>query len=87
MFLHGNLGVSFISLPTPAATPIIQAMPWTIGLFGLAALLAWLLGVAAGIVGGFRDRRVWQWVATTALGSRVPCGQFPWTGRGNAMLA
>jgi peptide/nickel transport system permease protein len=74
VFLHGNLGVSFISFPTPAATLIMQAMPWTIGLFGLAALLAWLLGVAAGIVvGWFRDRRVSQWVATTALGlSQIP---------------
>ncbi len=74
VFLHGNLGVSFISFPTPAATLIWKAMPWTIGLFGTAALLAWLLGLAAGIVvGWFRQARASQWVAVTALGlSQIP---------------
>ena len=74
VLLHGNLGISFIAFPTPAQRLIAAALPWTIGLFGLAALLAWLLGVALGIVvGWFRQSPASQWATTVALGlSQIP---------------
>ena len=74
VFLDDNLGISFISFPTPAQTLIGRAMPWTVGLFGTAAVLAWLLGIGAGIVvGWFRHGPASQWVSTAALAlSQIP---------------
>ncbi len=68
VFLRGNLGVSFISFPTPAQRLIAQALPWTIGLFGVAVIIAWSIGILAGMaLGWFRRARAAQWLATLAL--------------------
>jgi len=54
--LRFNLGPSFIGFPTPAEKHIFLALPWTIGLLGIATLIAWILGFAlGGLVGWKRD--------------------------------
>ena len=59
VFLHFNLGPSFLAFPTPAEVYIFRALPWTIGLLGVATLIAWLLGfIIGGLVGWRRDSRV-----------------------------
>lgn len=54
VFLRFDLGPSLMGFPTPAIDPIMRALPWTIGLLGLATLIAWLLGFFIGGLAGFR---------------------------------
>ncbi|MEU0093276.1 ABC transporter permease [Kribbella sp. NPDC006257] len=54
LILHGDLGPSLINYPTPAQNVILQSLPWTIGLLGISAVLAWILGVIVGAVAGWR---------------------------------
>jgi peptide/nickel transport system permease protein len=48
--LHGNLGVSTLSYPTPVSTLIRQALPYTLGLIGVATIISFLLGTAIGAI-------------------------------------
>jgi peptide/nickel transport system permease protein len=52
--LHGNLGTSLSSYPTPVATLIRGALPWTIGLVGTATVLSFVLGTLIGIAAAWR---------------------------------
>jgi peptide/nickel transport system permease protein len=52
--LHGNLGTSLSSYPTPVTTLIRGALPWTIGLVGTATVLSFALGTLVGIVVAWR---------------------------------
>ena len=49
-----NLGPSLLSYPTPALVLVARAVPWTVGLLGLSAIIAWFLGVSLGAVAGWR---------------------------------
>ncbi|HEX9032957.1 MAG TPA: ABC transporter permease [Streptosporangiaceae bacterium] len=52
--LHGNLGISFSSYPSTVAAVIRSALPWTIGLVGLATILSFVLGTLLGIAAAWR---------------------------------
>ncbi len=52
--LHGNLGISLSSYPTPVTTLIRGALPWTVGLVGVATVLSFALGTLVGIVVAWR---------------------------------
>lgn len=52
--LTGNWGVSTTSLGEPVSTMIGQALPWTLGLVGVATVLAFVLGTLIGTVAGWR---------------------------------
>ena len=52
--LHGNLGISLSSYPTPVTTLIRGALPWTVGLVGVATVLSFVLGTLIGIVVAWR---------------------------------
>ena len=54
LIFHGDLGPSLISYPTPAQDVILRSLPWTIGLLGISAVLAWILGIVIGAVAGWR---------------------------------
>ncbi|MEM3427785.1 MAG: ABC transporter permease [Thermoproteota archaeon] len=54
VFLHGNLGVSFIDFPTPAQVVILRALPWTIVLLSETTIFAWLLGNLLGVIIGWK---------------------------------
>ncbi len=54
LLLHGNLGVSFSSYPATVTSIIRNALPWTIGLVGIATLLSFLLGTLLGIAAAWR---------------------------------
>ncbi|TDU83580.1 peptide/nickel transport system permease protein [Kribbella voronezhensis] len=54
LILHGDLGPSLINYPTPAQNVILHSLPWTIGLLGISAVLAWVLGIIVGAVAGWR---------------------------------
>jgi peptide/nickel transport system permease protein len=51
--LHGDLGTS-TSKSVPVSTVIGTVLPWTIGLVGVATLLAFFLGTFIGIIAGWR---------------------------------
>jgi peptide/nickel transport system permease protein len=56
VFLRFDLGPSFINFPTPARKYILDALPWTVGLLGIATIISWLLGFAfGGLLGWKRD--------------------------------
>lgn len=48
-----DLGPSLVAYPTPAWTLISKALPWTIGLLGLATIIGWVLGVLLGSAVGW----------------------------------
>lgn len=74
VFLRFDLGPSLVAFPTPAQDLILRAMPWTIGLLGLAVLLSWVFGVIiGGIAGWLRASRVSGVLTMFAIGfSQVP---------------
>ena len=49
---HGNLGVS-ITLSTPVTTVLGNAVPWTLGLIGVATLVSFVLGTLSGALLGW----------------------------------
>ena len=56
VFLRFDLGPSFVSFPTPAQKYIFDALPYTVGLLGIATIISWVLGfVMGGLLGWKRD--------------------------------
>nr|WP_216077413.1 ABC transporter permease [Isoptericola sediminis] len=58
LLLRGDLGLSFTFFPTPVAEIVQQALPWTIGLVGIATIIAFVLGTSIGVAIGWR-RGTW----------------------------
>lgn len=69
-----DLGPALLDFPEPAQIPILRALPWTIGLLGLSAIMSWIIGLILGaLVGWKRDSPVSEWVTNVALAfSHVP---------------
>lgn len=57
--LHGDLGVSISQYPVPVLDIISRALPWTIGLVGVATFVSFLLGTFLGVVLAWR-RGTWS---------------------------
>ncbi|WP_029290891.1 ABC transporter permease [Cellulomonas sp. HZM] len=58
LLLHGDLGVSFTYQPYSVASVIGDALPWTIGLVGIATILSFTIGTLIGSGIGWR-RGTW----------------------------
>ncbi|MET4158985.1 ABC transporter permease [Agromyces sp. PvR057] len=58
LILHGDLGTSFAYFPTPVADVIAGAIPWTIGLVGIATIISFTIGTLIGSGIGWR-RGTW----------------------------
>ena len=58
LLLRGELGISFTYFPTPVTEVIQQALPWTIGLVGIATIISFTLGTLIGTGIGWR-RGTW----------------------------
>jgi peptide/nickel transport system permease protein len=56
--VHGNLGVSTSYYPSSVTSVIRSALPWTIGLVGLATVISFVLGTVLGVLVGWR-RGTW----------------------------
>jgi peptide/nickel transport system permease protein len=70
---HGNLGISFQNFPTPVSEVIAQSLPWTLGLVGLATIIAFVLGTLIGIFLGWHRGTKWDAVIPiTTFFSSVP---------------
>ncbi|QBD78050.1 ABC transporter permease [Ktedonosporobacter rubrisoli] len=74
VFIQHDLGPSLLSFPTPSQVLIMRALPWTIGLLGLATIIAWVLGIIFGaLLGWKRDKKVADWVTNITIGlSHIP---------------
>ncbi|HUJ06526.1 MAG TPA: ABC transporter permease [Streptosporangiaceae bacterium] len=55
--LHGNLGISTSNGFEPVTTVIRSALPWTLGLVGLATVISFVAGTAIGVLVGWRHSR------------------------------
>ena len=66
LIFERDLGPSLINYPTPATEVVMQSLPWTMGLLGISAVLAWILGVLAGALAGWRRGKIGAETATTA---------------------
>ena len=56
--VHGNLGVSTSYYPSSVTSVIRSAIPWTIGLVGLATVISFVLGTVIGVLVAWR-RGTW----------------------------
>jgi peptide/nickel transport system permease protein len=50
----GNFGTSLTYFPMSVSSQIAQALPWTLGLIGIATVLAFVIGTLVGTVAGWR---------------------------------
>ncbi len=62
--LHLNFGVSYSRFPTPVNEMIGQAIPWSLFLAGLSAILAFSIGTFLGIVAAWRRGKTVDVVVT-----------------------
>lgn len=70
--LHGNFGVSLANYPTPVASMIKAALPWTLGLLLVSAIIAFLLGsLLGGLLGWPRAPRALRLLAPGLMGVSV----------------
>ena len=53
VFLEFDFGPSLFSYPRPVTEFILQALPWTLGLLGVAIIISWFLGNLIGLLAGF----------------------------------
>lgn len=74
LIVQHSLGPSLLSFPTPSEVLIARALPWTIGLLGLATLISWALGIVlGGLIGWKRDRQAAEWATNLCIAlSHVP---------------
>jgi peptide/nickel transport system permease protein len=64
-----DFGPSLSAFPTPVATLIARALPWTIGLLFTCTMLAWILGnVLGGLAGYYRESRTLKLLGVVAMG-------------------
>jgi len=52
--LHGDFGTSVTFFPEPVGDVIKQGLPWTLGLVGMATILAFILGTLLGMLSAWR---------------------------------
>lgn len=67
--LRADFGPSMSAFPTPVATLIWQALPWTVGLLAVSTLVAWGLGnLLGGLAGYYRQSRGLKLMGMIAMG-------------------
>ncbi len=54
VFVNHDLGPALIDYPTHSQVIIFRALPWTMGLLGLSAVIAWVIGLLLGALVGWR---------------------------------
>lgn len=58
--IRADLGPSLGAFPTPVTQIIRDGLPWTVGLLGASALVAWVLGILLGTVAAYFPRSRWS---------------------------
>ncbi len=63
--IHFNFGVSYTYFPYTVSYEIEKALPWTLGLVGLATLISFVLGTGFGVMAAMRRGKAADGVLTT----------------------
>ncbi len=67
--LRADFGPSMSAFPTPVATLIGRALPWTVGLLSVSTIVAWGLGnLLGGLAGYYRQSRGLKLMGVIAMG-------------------
>lgn len=71
--VNGEFGISVSSYPTPVSEVIAGSLPWTVVLVGIATLMSFVLGVALGMLVGWK-RGTWldSLIPVTTVLAAVP---------------
>jgi len=73
MLLHGDLGVSLLHGLRPVTEVIGQALPWTVGLVGLATIISFAIGTIGGaFIGWRRGSKLDVFIPVTTFLSTIP---------------
>ncbi|MGO2748110.1 ABC transporter permease, partial [Microbacterium sp.] len=73
LLLHGDLGVSLLHGLRPVTEVIAQALPWTVGLVGLATLISFAIGTIGGaFIGWRRGSKLDVFIPVTTFLSTIP---------------
>lgn len=73
LLLRGDLGVSLLHGLRPVTEVIGQALPWTVGLVGLATIVSFAIGTVGGaIIGWRRGSRLDAFIPITTFLSTIP---------------
>jgi peptide/nickel transport system permease protein len=62
-----DLGPSFTTFPTPVSRLIGNSIGWTVGLLGLATIIAWTIGLILGTLAGYFPNKTWSRVMENTL--------------------
>lgn len=62
-----DLGPSFTTFPTPVSRLIGNSIGWTVGLLGLATIIAWTIGLVLGTLAGYFPHKTWSRVMENTL--------------------
>src|SRR5919108_1025066 len=79
----GNFGTSVTFFPTPVGDVIKQSLPWTLGLVGMATVIAFLIGTLIGILSAWRRGGIFDSVLTPVF---VVVSAFPYFWLGLLLL-
>lgn len=70
---RGDLGLSFTYFPTPVTSVIGDSLPWTVALVGIATVIGFVIGTAAGIFAGWRrGGRLERLIPAVSFFSSIP---------------
>ncbi|MEY9968225.1 peptide/nickel transport system permease protein [Streptacidiphilus sp. MAP12-16] len=70
---HGDLGISFSNFPTPVSSILMQSVPWTVALAGVATVVSFATGTFLGVLSGWlRGSRLDFLLPVTTFISSIP---------------
>ncbi|MFC1411152.1 ABC transporter permease [Streptacidiphilus sp. N1-12] len=70
---HGDLGISFSNFPTPVSSILVQSLPWTVALAGVATIISFATGTFLGVLSGWlRGSRLDFLLPGTTFVSSIP---------------
>ena len=81
--LTGNFGTSVTFFPVPVGDVVKQALPWTLGLVGMATVIAFLIGTLIGVLAAWRRGGIFDSVLTPVF---VVVSAFPYFWLGLLLL-
>ena len=81
--LTGNFGTSVTFFPVPVGDVIKQSLPWTLGLVGMATVIAFVIGTLIGVLSAWRRGGIFDSVLTPVF---VVVSAFPYFWLGLLLL-
>jgi len=71
--LRGNLGYSIAAFPITVNELIMRALPWTIGLLTMTAIISWAIGTVLGAIAGWRSGKMKSSKLSDAINMMIIC--------------